>query len=287
MLKQRVITAIVLLAVLLAAVSASSPWPLMFIVVIASACGLWEWLRLVWPTQFAVRGPILVAILTGLSMAALTAQWLSLAASTFSLELFGFFTDALIPLVSLIWILGASVSVIRGNATASSSSWLLSAFALLAVIAVWFSITRLYLEHGAWFVVSLMALIWAADIAAYFCGKAFGRHKLAPRVSPGKTWEGALGGVFAAVVWVLVSAQWPGSFGAHLKAHFPLGILIPLVALLAALSIIGDLFESLLKRRAGVKDSSHLLPGHGGVFDRIDALLPVAPIALLLSGASS
>jgi phosphatidate cytidylyltransferase len=154
------------------------------------------------------------------------------------------------------------------------------------VVAAWTALVQLYLALGAWFLVSLMALIWCADIAAYFAGKAFGRHKLAPRVSPGKTWEGAVGGVVAATLWVFVSRWWPGSFGDVLASQWPLWGVAIIAVLLAALSIVGDLFESLLKRRAGVKDSSQLLPGHGGVYDRIDALLPVAPIALLLSGVS-
>src|SRR5690606_32908688 len=137
------------------------------------------------------------------------------------------------------------------------------------------------------FLVSLLALIWFADIAAYFSGKALGRHKLAPRVSPGKTWEGALGGVLAATAWVLASSYWPDSFGHVLMQRWSWWLVALIAVFLAALSIVGDLFESLLKRRAGVKDSSQLLPGHGGVYDRIDALLPVAPIALLLTGAGN
>src|SRR5690606_4973316 len=141
-----------------------------------------------------------------------------------------------------------------------------------------------YFEYGAWCLVSMMALIWCADIAAYFTGRAIGRRKLAPSVSPGKTWEGAVGGVVAAAVWTIGTVAIPGSFGAVLAQYWSLPVVFILACLMAALSIIGDLFESLLKRRAGVKDSSRLLPGHGGVYDRIDALLPVAPVAILLTG---
>jgi phosphatidate cytidylyltransferase len=135
------------------------------------------------------------------------------------------------------------------------------------------------------YVLSLLVLIWAADIAAYFAGRAFGKAKLAPRVSPGKTWAGAVGGMAAAAVWMVISANWAGSFGADVQQRWGWVATAVLGVALAALSIVGDLFESLLKRRAAVKDSSQLLPGHGGVYDRIDALLPVAPVALLLSGA--
>jgi len=130
---------------------------------------------------------------------------------------------------------------------------------------------------------TLWALVWCADIAAYAVGRTLGRHKLAPQVSPGKSREGAVGGVVAAVLWLAATAVWwPDSFGALLlnRLGWP-GLLLSGVVL-AAWSIVGDLFESLLKRRAGVKDSSRLLPGHGGVYDRIDAVLPVAPAAVLL-----
>jgi phosphatidate cytidylyltransferase len=160
----------------------------------------------------------------------------------------------------------------------------LSLFGVVAIVAVWAALLEMFLVRGAWFLVSMMALVWFADIGAYFTGKALGKHKLAPKVSPGKTWEGAAGGVAAAVIWVVASSGIEGSFGAVLGQRWPLWGIALVTVFLTALSIVGDLFESLLKRRAGVKDSSALLPGHGGVYDRIDALLPVAPMALLLTG---
>jgi phosphatidate cytidylyltransferase len=190
----------------------------------------------------------------------------------------------LFPAVVVLWVIGGVGMVVRGQVSRRSGAACLSIFGVLALFATWLALAELFLRRGPWFLVSLLALVWVADIAAYFSGKAFGRHKLAPAVSPGKTWEGAAGGVVAAAAWVALSAAWPGSFGAVLRDHWSwLGTLIIAVGL-AALSIVGDLFESLLKRRAGVKDSSGLLPGHGGVYDRIDALLPVAPLAFLLVG---
>lgn len=141
-----------------------------------------------------------------------------------------------------------------------------------------------YQEHGVFYILTLLIVIWVADIAAYFVGRAVGRHKLAPSISPGKTREGAMAGIAGVVIWLLVSAQWPESFGADLMRRWGLFGSIVLAILLAIFSISGDLFESLLKRRAGVKDSSQLLPGHGGVFDRIDAVVAVVPLAYLLTG---
>ncbi|TAL90717.1 MAG: phosphatidate cytidylyltransferase [Candidimonas sp.] len=280
MLRQRVITAIALLGVLFAALLAPGALPLVALLTLAATCALWEWLRLTWPHT----GPTapLVATLVLLALGSVGAAWLSMAAPFWFVNVQMAVNHWLMPLVGAIWVFGASVVVVRGN-TGMRGSACLCVFGVLAVLAAWAALAQMFVLHGAWFLVSLLALIWAADIAAYFTGRAFGRHKLAPRVSPGKTWEGALGGVLASMLWVILSAHWAGSFGALLMRHWPVWLVAIVAAALGALSIIGDLFESLLKRRAGMKDSSGLLPGHGGVYDRLDALLPVAPIALLLT----
>lgn len=170
----------------------------------------------------------------------------------------------------------------------SPFSLLLTAFGLVAVPA---ACTALLAAHarGVVYLLSLLAIIWVADIGAYFVGRKLGGRKLAPRISPGKTLSGALGGMVAAIIWVWVSSLMGtmgplgySTFGADLVAGWTLPGALALAALLAWLSVAGDLFESLLKRRAGRKDSSNLLPGHGGVFDRIDAVLPVVPLAMLL-----
>lgn len=188
------------------------------------------------------------------------------------------------PLAIAAWALLALPQVLQGDTSARKLPALMSAFGVLAVVAAWVALVLLFVRFGAWCLVSMMALIWCADIAAYFVGRAVGRRKLAPSVSPGKTWEGAAGGMLAAAIWTTATATVPGSFGAILAQQWSLPAVFLLACLLAAISIVGDLFESLLKRRAGVKDSSRLLPGHGGVYDRIDALLPVAPVAILLTG---
>jgi phosphatidate cytidylyltransferase len=136
-------------------------------------------------------------------------------------------------------------------------------------------------KQGAAFVLTLLFVVWAADVFAYFVGKRFGRHKLAPRISPGKTWQGAWGGVAGAVLVCLIGMRYSGTFFAELAdGNWAKGA--ALTALLAMLSVMGDLYESLLKRQAGMKDSSELLPGHGGVLDRVDALIPTLPLAWLM-----
>lgn len=282
MLKQRVITAIILLAVLLGTLLAPGPWPLILFLIVTAGCAVWEWLRLTWPSQNTVY-PVVVALVMAAVMIVLSVQWLSATPASWSLDVQRELNAGLLPVVALLWVFGASLLVYRGQVGVRSGGLALSAFGVVAVLAVWLALVQLFLTYGGWFLVSLLALIWFADIAAYFTGKAFGRHKLAPKISPGKTWEGAIGGVAAATIWVFLSQYWEGSFGAVLATRWSMAAVLVIAVLLAALSIVGDLFESLLKRRAGVKDSSQLLPGHGGVYDRIDALLPVAPIALLLT----
>ncbi|MDR2787663.1 MAG: phosphatidate cytidylyltransferase [Candidatus Accumulibacter sp.] len=146
----------------------------------------------------------------------------------------------------------------------------------LVILPAWAALVQLRLL-GAGQLLAVMAMIWLADVAAYFCGRAFGRHKLAPAISPGKTWEGAVGGVLAvAVCGSLFASLLPGGLSGN-----P-GLFTVLLVALAAISIVGDLFESLLKRQAGLKDSGRLLPGHGGVLDRIDSLASTLPLVALL-----
>jgi phosphatidate cytidylyltransferase len=148
----------------------------------------------------------------------------------------------------------------------------------LVILPTWAAMAALH-AVSTWLLLAAMALVWVADIAAYFAGRAFGRHKLAPTISPGKTWEGVAG----AVVGVLIYGGIVLSF-TPLRDRLPLGIplLASMLILLTAVSVLGDLFESLLKRQAGIKDSSNLLPGHGGVLDRIDALTSTLPLAALI-----
>ena len=162
---------------------------------------------------------------------------------------------------------------------------------LVGVLVLWVTWLALFdaKKIGTNFTLSVLLLVWVADIAAYFAGRAFGRHKLAPTISPGKSWEGVMGALIGVValsqVWLMLDATWPDwSPSLYTRLHTQ-GDAFMLVALifLTGMSVVGDLVESLVKRCAGVKDSSHLLPGHGGVLDRIDALLPTLPLALWLS----
>ena len=155
----------------------------------------------------------------------------------------------------------------------------------IALLGAWVALGTLQ-AHSPWLVLAAMAVVWIADTAAYFAGRAFGKHKLAPTISPGKTWEGVAGALVAVAIYALALvplATAGGHSGPVSGAAVIVWVMLALV--LVALSVEGDLFESLLKRHAGVKDSGRLLPGHGGILDRIDALIAAMPPAALLAQA--
>jgi phosphatidate cytidylyltransferase len=151
----------------------------------------------------------------------------------------------------------------------------------IVLIGVWLALVELQ-ARSPWLVLAAMAIVWIADTAAYFAGRAYGKRKLAPLVSPGKTWEGVFGGLAAVAVYALALVPLAGAAGFRgTISAATIALWIAFALVLAAVSVVGDLFESLLKRYAGVKDSGHLLPGHGGVLDRTDALLAAMPPAAL------
>ncbi len=181
--------------------------------------------------------------------------------------------------LSIWWILATVLLVARRKPleAADRPRFAILVMGALVLVAAWLSIVSLHASdpYGPRLVLFLMILIWVADSGAYFAGRAFGKTKLSPIVSPGKTWAGAIGAAVGAVVSasILVFTDVTGSQ--------PLLGLILLCVLVTAVSIGGDLWESRLKREAGVKDSGNLLPGHGGVLDRIDSLLAAAPVFAL------
>lgn len=275
MLKQRIITALVLLVLLLPALLWPLLWPFALLMLVMIGAAGWEWGRLNGLTE----GP---ALLLGLAIAA---AGLLAYASGWALQvppLLWWFATAL-------WVLGGTWVLARGVARwprLPMALRLLLGAVLLGL--VWLALTQAK-ARGVNFLLSVFVLVWAADIAAYFGGRAFGRRKLAPAISPGKSWEGVwsgmLGVLLLAAAWIAFdrgTGQAVPSLFSELQGR--LGLVAGVLALLflTALSVVGDLFESLVKRSAGAKDSSSLLPGHGGVFDRIDALLPVFPLALAL-----
>lgn len=270
MLKQRVITALLLLAVLLPALFYPSPEPFCAVALVFIVGGGWEWARLNGLGRLA-------AWLSGGGLGVVLAVlWWQVGLGT------------PVPLLwqgsALLWVLLA-VGLLRAGVAgwpALTPALRFGVGWVLIGVAWWAMAQARHL--GVTMLLSVLTLVWMADIAAYFGGKAFGRRKLAPAISPGKSWagvySGALGVLLLAVGWVVVDPSADSLYG-RLWALGPIAALLALAGL-TALSVAGDLIESLVKRSAGVKDSSGLLPGHGGVLDRVDALLPVLPVAMML-----
>lgn len=268
MLKTRVITALVLLAVLLALLFSHSFLAFALVVTLFFAAAAWEGFRL-----FGGKHPIAGAALWTAAFAYIAFS----AAFSGALPLFG--------LCVAIWAVRLAPSLALGLPPLDGiANRLLNGIYSIAILGCFVAILVLF-KHSPLYLFSVMAIVWIADIGAYFSGKAFGKRKLAPSISPGKSWEGAFGGWLAVLLFFAATTAFPvlnDTFAAALRTRWGwLGFLAAL-SLLVAASIVGDLFESQLKRRIGMKDSSHLLPGHGGVLDRIDALIPALPLAVLI-----
>lgn len=272
MLRTRVITALVLFFTFLAALFRFSPLGWMIFTTGVMAVAAWEWgalLRLSGGGRwfFALFLILICAVIAWLEPAALAllapaspraawhlGQWLYWPAAVF-------------------WFVGVPLWLWRRWAL--NSRLLGLALGLLLLLPAWLAMIQLR-QVGPWALLAIMMIVWLADTGAYFAGRRWGRHKLAPNISPGKTWEGAAGGAVAVIV-----------YGFVLSFYFPDVLSAAAWRLLVALivvtgvSIIGDLLESLLKRQAGLKDSSNILPGHGGLLDRIDSLTSTLPIVAL------
>ena len=198
---------------------------------------------------------------------------------------------ALLPLyllATLAWVVVAPIALSRGRSIGSRSG-LGPAAAFVLCFATWLALLQAD-GIGKVFLLSVLLLVWVADTAAYFAGRAFGRRKLAPAISPGKTWEGVFGALagnlLLAVMAITLAGPPSGGLGptvfSLIDEQVGGGFLFLFVILITLVSVVGDLYESLLKRLRGVKDSSGLLPGHGGVLDRIDALMAVFPVTMAM-----
>ncbi|MFM8356418.1 MAG: phosphatidate cytidylyltransferase [Gammaproteobacteria bacterium] len=253
MLRARIITALLLLPLVFGGIYllALPHFALLFGVIVL--LGAWEWSALGGLDRPLARGGYVV--LLALAMGAL---WQMPAAH-----------EGVLGLGSLVWLMAIALVIVypSGRRWLSGPSVLLQGIVLL--MAAWLALVTIRAQaNGAHWLVWLFLLVWGADIGGYFAGRRFGRRKLAPAVSPGKTWAGAVGGLGLAALVTLAPLAWLGR---------PVLAWLPLVVALVVLSIFGDLYESALKRQRGVKDSGTLLPGHGGVLDRVDALLAALP----------
>ncbi|HEY8050821.1 MAG TPA: phosphatidate cytidylyltransferase [Ramlibacter sp.] len=279
MLKQRVITAIVLLAILLPALFWRTPVPFAAVVLALIAAGAWEWGRL---NGLQMGGAL---VLAAVCVALCGASWYSGMVAKQDTFLWA--------IAGGLWVICGALLLQRGVAGWPGIPKPVRIVAgVLALWVAWLAAAQARVI-GINFLLSVLVLVWVADIAAYAAGRTFGqkftKQKLAPAISPGKSWEGAWGGTLGVLVLGIAWAFADHAFDARVASIYSRVAaagwwLLPIAAVfLTAMSIVGDLVESLVKRSAGVKDSSGLLPGHGGVLDRVDALLPTLPLAMFIS----
>lgn len=260
MLRERIITALLLIGGFLGCLFLLPDTAWAVVVLLPLVIGAWEWAKL---SNFATPLKYTFVLANLLAAGAVyvlqAAQIVYLAAA-------------------ILWLVVVPLTLAYG--------WQLKSVALriplglLVLVPLWVALVELRTHGGAGMLLMLMAVVWIADSAAYFTGRQFGKHKLAPTISPGKTWEGVVGAALALLIYlvIILSALQSATFDAR---AWLLPALI-LGGLMLYLSIIGDLFESWIKRVAGAKDSGNILPGHGGVLDRIDALTSTLPIAALV-----
>lgn len=275
MLKTRIITALIILPVVLMALFLFPTWAWTLFTLGIALTALWEWSRFCSFTTTPTRLYLFVSLIV---CGAILAAHLGSRRATFEhIALVGF------VVANMFWLL--VVPVWLATAWRARSSWVMALVGWVVVLPMWLAMLSLR-DVGSWLLLSFAVIVWVADCAAYFVGKTMGKHKLAPAISPGKTIEGALGGLIGVGLfyflwrWFANAAHsngegWPHvllASGAWLFAFF---------MLLTVVSILGDLFESWMKRGVGMKDSSNLLPGHGGILDRIDALTSTLPVAAL------
>jgi phosphatidate cytidylyltransferase len=254
-LRTRIITAAVLIAVLLGVVLWLPPVATIVALTLVVLAGAWEWSAFLRDPGMLPR--IGYVILIG---ALLPLSWRLTAASG---------GRTLVLSLAMLWWLGALLWIIF--APHRAARWSAALAGICALVQAWVALVRLRVDlpRGPEWMLFVLLLVWVADIGAFFVGRRFGHTRLAPEVSPGKTWEGVLGGTAASALVAVAGSEW---------FNVPLILFVPLCLVAVAFSIVGDLTESLLKRFAGLKDSGTLFPGHGGVMDRIDSITGAAPV---------
>jgi phosphatidate cytidylyltransferase len=256
-LRKRIVTAIVLAAILVAIVLFLPPIATLVLLTVLVLAGAWEWSAFLRAPGFMTRALYVAFLATMMPIVWHVTETPEGREIVLAVAVLWW-------LVALAWVAFAPRRV---------SPWSAALAGLLALVPAWLALVRLRfdLPRGAEWMIFALLLVFAADIGAFFAGRRFGRLRLAPAVSPGKTWEGVLGGAAASALVGIAGSGWFG---------VPLYTFLPLCLAAVAFSVVGDLTESLLKRFAGVKDSGTLFPGHGGVMDRIDSVTGAAPVLL-------
>jgi phosphatidate cytidylyltransferase len=254
-LRTRILTAAVLVALLLVVILWLPPIATVVALTAVVLAGAWEWSGFLRAVSAGVRLLYVATVGALLPLCWMTTATLAGTAAVLS--------------VAVLWWIAALLWVVL--APRRAARWSAALAGMLALVPAWVALLRLRLDvpRGGEWMLFILILVWVADIAAFFVGRRFGRMRLAPEVSPGKTWEGALGGAAVSTLVAVAGSRWFGITPV---------IFVPLCWVAVAFSVVGDLTESLLKRFAGMKDSGTLFPGHGGVMDRIDSVTGAAPV---------
>jgi len=261
MLKQRIITAAILGSLIVLAIFKLTNSTIAIVFAGITLIGAWEW-----STLIGLKNHFLKLLYVALVGAFVLIIWFFMQPH-----------ENVFLLVTSFWWLSVVIMLILYKSNWLRSVWLqklLEFSGFIVLVPAWLALTKLH-DQGPETLMFLLALVWVADIAAYFVGKRFGKNKLAPLLSPGKSREGVLGALLASLVMAIIGLR-IFTFDKQASMYF-----IGLCVLTALISVVGDLYESLLKRKAGAKDSGTILPGHGGVLDRIDSLTAAAPVYLL------
>ena len=264
MLKQRILTALVLVPLILWALFGLADDYLLLLFAIILMLGAFEWLKLAEIENL----PGKLLFLSGQLVLIGIVWWLSTRQHDVALVVL--LSVSFAWLMIMFWLAMHERGIVKIRLTKASR--ILLGIALLPACLLGIGLILDTFANDRFTILLMFVLIWGADIGAYFSGKAFGKHKLAPSISPGKSWEGVYGALAGTVLIALVASQ---------LLDYPIsspGLFVLFCLVVVILSIVGDLFESLLKRQVGVKDSSHILPGHGGVLDRIDSLIAASPV---------
>ncbi|ADU92319.1 phosphatidate cytidylyltransferase [Taylorella equigenitalis] len=294
MLFTRTITSAILLAIIYFVFTTGNQFFFAFFISLVSCIGLYEWLKMLYYSKKRKTKALIITLITATVFALLYClifkdnQIISALShpKIFNLYPWGTGIFALLMtmqfFISFTWLFLVPIHLYQPKLDISNNGLFHQIFAIVAVLGGWISALTIYEFKGAWYFLSILITVFCADVFAFFGGKLIGGRKLNATISPAKTLSGFICGLVASVIWLVASYFIKGTFSNSLSSELNILVIAFIGVLLATLSVIGDLYESLLKRRAQIKDSGSLLPGHGGLLDRLDSIFPVLSFSMTI-----